>query len=83
MKIRIDGVGISRFFAIWMLLFFVVPIIKAPFLGGTYSIIMAFGIIGWLITALRIDSSFFFHPTPTRGICIAGPVYYFFNIRIG
>lgn len=53
---------INMLFAVASTLLLVIPMLRAPFLGNTYTIVMAITIGGWLATAIIIDVKWLIRP---------------------
>ncbi len=56
---------INMLFAVASSLLLVIPMMRAPFLGSTYTLVMALTIGGWLATAIIIDVKWLVKPRPT------------------
>lgn len=67
---------INELFSIWIMLFLIVPAIKAPFMGNYYRFIMVIGIFGWFGTAAFTDSSWLIRPRKTLFLVMLLNIFY-------
>ena len=73
---------INEVFTLWIMLFTVVPAIKAPFMGSSYRAIMLLGLGGWFVSAILTDKSWLLKPRKPLMLVMLLMLFYFLMIVI-